>query len=457
VVSPVAGTWTAYIYTRPPGVAGSYTGPVQFTWSAENYVKFGAVSPAELDLAPGKSRNVTARFRMPEQAGDSAAAVRLDAIGSEAEHSEIPVVLRTLIPTGSQGGFFNGTLTGGNARPGVGPVQTYAFDVPSGVNNMSLAVNVTDNGYLLEGLLIDPHGMVLSVEPNVDFTQTQTFAVQLFRSNPQPGRWRFLLLQDFFSSGNQTSLPFTAQIAFNSAQVNAPGLPRGGWLKAGTTVTVPVVITNTGQVSQLYFLDARLRTLATTPLATSQLCGSPTLPGTCSQMIVPTQVRSLGVAAQSPAPINMDTFPITGFFVGGTGAPDLFARPFAPQTVAASLSVPEVPFGLWEIVPSLIGPYGPAGAPTTPVATAAAALMQPFDANTGSDSGDLWAAVVTGAGGFSPAAVGAGGTTTINLYITPTGAPGTTVDGYLYIDTFNPNVNTGDEVVRLPYSYRITK
>ncbi len=457
VVSPMAGTWTAYIYTRPPGGAGSYSGPVQFSWAAENYVKFGSVAPSQLNLPPGASKTFTAQFRMPSQPGDLAAAVRFDDIGSEPAQSEIPVILRALVPTSRQGGFFSGTLTGGNARPGVGNVQTYAFDVPSGVNNMSVAVNVTDNGYVLEGLLIDPHGMVLSVEPNIDFTGAQTNAVQLFRSNPQPGRWQFLLLQDFYSSGNQTSLPFTTQIAFNSAQVSAPGLPRGARLKAGDTITVPVIITNTGQVNQLFFLDARLSALATTPLPTSQLCAAPTLPGTCSLFWVPTQVTGLGVAAQSSAPINMDTFPISGFNVGGTGSPDLFARPVAPKTVAASLNVPEVPFGPWEIVPGLIGPYGPQGAPTVAVATAAAALMQPFDTNTGSDTGDVWSELVTGVGGFSPVAVGPGATVTINLYITPTGAPGTTVSGYVYIDTFNPNVNTGDEVVRLPYSYRITK
>jgi len=30
---------------------------------------------------------------------------------------------------------------------------------------------------------------------------------------------------------------------------------------------------------------------------------------------------------------------------------------------------------------------------------------------------------------------------------------GQVVQGYLFIDTYNPLVTTGDEVVRLPYSY----
>jgi hypothetical protein len=34
---------------------------------------------------------------------------------------------------------------------------------------------------------------------------------------------------------------------------------------------------------------------------------------------------------------------------------------------------------------------------------------------------------------------------------------GTTVQGYLYIDTYNEAVGTGDEVARIPYSYAVTK
>jgi hypothetical protein len=42
------------------------------------------------------------------------------------------------------------------------------------------------------------------------------------------------------------------------------------------------------------------------------------------------------------------------------------------------------------------------------------------------------------------------------LVITPDPAQvGKTITGFVYIDTFNPNVTTGDEVVRIPYSYTI--
>jgi hypothetical protein len=470
IVRPVAGTWTAVVFTRPKGAAASYTGPVKFSWSAERYVKLGSVSPPNLTLAPGATATITAAFSMPAQPGDLGTAIRFG--GSEGEsgtaQADIPLSLRTLIPIDSEGGSFTGTLTGGNGRSGAGPTQTFNFDLPSGVQNMSLALQIADNAYLLQGELIDPNGMNLSVEPNVDPTSgNTTTALQLYRSNPHPGRWRFVLLDDYFSSGNQTALPFTAQIGFNTAQVMASGLPNGGEedrvnLRAGIPVTIPVTVTNTSAVTELYFVDARLRTPATLALSpqASPLCSTTALPGGCTQFVVPTEVSRVDFAAQSTVPINMDAslfsgLPLIGTPFNATGAPDLFAQPVGPDAVAASLKVPEVPFGAWEVVPSLIGPFGPAGAQTADVTTGALALMQPFDSGVSADSGDIWADLTLGTSTFNPLVLAAGQSGTINVTITPPKQIGATVDGYLYIDTFNPNVATGDEVVRIPYRYTV--
>jgi hypothetical protein len=170
VVAPAPGKWTVFIWTRPAGTAGSYTGgTVQFTWAAENYVNFGSLQPAVFNLAPGASEILTAQFSMPMQSGDLAAAIRF---GQSADlngtsQAEIPISLRTLISIGPNGGNFTGTLTGGNGRGGGAPTQTYAFDVPTGVNNMSLVLSIADSGYVLEGLLVDPQGMELSVNVNL--------------------------------------------------------------------------------------------------------------------------------------------------------------------------------------------------------------------------------------------------------------------------------------------------
>jgi hypothetical protein len=462
VVKPQAGTWTAVVYTRKTGVAGSYSGPIQFTWAAENYVELGSVSPAHITLSPGASALVTAEFSMPAQPGDLAAAIRFDHSpdASTANYSEIPVSLRTFIPVGPTGGNFTGTLTGGNSRAGAGPTQTFAFEVPPGINNMSLSLGISDNGYLLEGLLVDPQGMQLSVEANQDpIDGSAQFALQLFHNNPQPGLWKFVLVQNFTSSGNQTSLPFTARIGFNNAQIKASGMPNSPSVMLSASaapVTVPIQVTNTGAITQLYFADARLGTSTVAQLPNQPCSTVTTLPGACGLVYLPTQVSTVAFAAQSSVPITMDALNDVGAGVGGTGSPDIYATQIAPNTVLALLSEPEVPYSVWISEPSLIGPYGPAGAPTEPVTTSAFVVMRAFDTAVAADSGDLWADLTLNTNTFNPLVLTSGATGTIQVVITPDPSQvGKTVSGFVYIDTFNPNVTTGDEVVRIPYSYTI--
>jgi hypothetical protein len=465
IVHPAAGTWTAVIWTRPAGAAGSYAGPVQFTWAAERYVELGTVHPSTLDLPPGQSASITADFMMPSNPGDLSAAIRFSDSKGEHDNSkgedepEIPLSLRTLIPVGPTGGSFTGTLTGGNGRAGVGPYQTYEFDVPWGVATMNLNLEIADNGYLLEGVLVDPNGMQLSVQPNVDAFGNPQFGMSTYHYNPQPGRWRFTLVQDYYSSGNQTSLPFTARIGFNFPQVALSGLPNDAntvLSASGSPVNVQVNVTNTGAVTAAYFADARLRTLGLATLPQQACAAAATLPGTCGLFYVPTEVSTLLFLAESTAPLNMDAYNDVGYIVGGTGNPDIFAAPAAPNTVLASLSVPEVPWGAWVEIPSLVGPYGPGGAPTTPVTMAAAALMQPFDAAVSASSGDIWADLTLGTSTFNPLVLAPGASGTITVTIAPDSTKvGDVVKGYLYIDTFNPTVNTGDEVVRIPYRYTV--
>jgi len=467
VVNPTAGTWTAILWTRAPGLVASYTGPVEFTWAAENYLPFGSVSPASLTLAPGATAHITARFLMPSQPGDQGVAIRFASSGG-VQHSDIPIALRTLIPIGRGGGSFDGTLTGGNGRPDTGPTQTYAFNVPSGINNMSLALEIPDNGYLLEGLLIDPNGMQLSVEPNVDANGNPAFSLQLDRANPQPGLWRFILLVNYYTSGREISIPFTAQIGFNTAEVTATGLPNSPHIQlsaSGPPLVVPVKITNTAGLTEAYFADGRLDGLTKLAFTTFADCENAsgalvtTLPYACFATILPTEVRSVDLLAQATAPINMDASGDTGYIVGFTGAPDIGARPIGRNTVDATLTEPEVPWGAWVLVPALVGPFGPNGAPTTPVTTAVLAELEAFDPSVSSNYGDLWADVSLGTTTFTTGLVLAPGATgTVEVTITPNPAQvGTTVRGFLYIDTFNSTVETGDEVYRIPYSYTVTK
>ncbi len=462
VVKPAAGTWTAVIWTRPSGT-GTYSGPVQFTWAAEQFVNMGSVYPASINLAPGATQSVAADFFMPSEPGDLSAAIRFTEAAQDGSYalSEIPVTLRTLVPVSQTGGSFTGTLTGGNGRPTGGPTQTFEFDVPSGVSNMSLTFQTADNDYLLEGLLVDPNGMQLSVEPNLDTFSDLQFGLQNFRSNPQPGRWQFILLQNFSSSGNQTTLPFTARIAFNSAQITASGLPDSASKKvsvSGAPLTAKITIINSGAVTEAFFADARLSTPTVTTLAPQTCAAKATLPGTCGLFYVPTEVSAIQFTAKSTVPIQMDAYNNVGYNVGFTGSPDLFAKQTGTDTVTASLTEPEIPFGAWIAVPSLIGPYGASGAPTKPVNLSASALVLPWDSAVAADSGDIWADLTLGTNTYNPLMLASGEGGIITLTITPEASQvGKTYSGYVYVDTYNALVGTGDEVVRIPYEYTVTK
>jgi hypothetical protein len=136
--------------------------------------------------------------------------------------------------------------------------------------------------------------------------------------------------------------------------------------------------------------------------------------------------------------------------------PDAIDGAIAPDTVAALVAEPEVPYSFWVVSPSLIGPYGPGGAATEPVTTSAFALMQAFDTAVSADSGDLWVDLTLNTNTFNPLVLPPGESGTINVTITPNASEvGKTVRGFIYIDTFDFNVFTGDETVRIPYGYTV--
>jgi len=459
VVTPTPGVWTAIIFTRTTG-NGSYTGPVVFNWAVERFVSMGSIHPAKLDLAPGETASFTADFFTPSEPGDMAAGVRFTESDGSYTLPELPVVLRTLVPTGPYGGIFSGTLTGGNGRPGSGNEQTFEFDVPAGIRDMSVVVPIADSGYLLTGVLVDPQGMMLSNAINLDPTGAPQYALQHFRFDPQPGRWKYLLIQTLASSGNQTSLPFTARIGFNNSQITVTGLPNSPAKKlsaSGKPVTATIDVTNTGAVTTAYFADARLAKTELVALpegAFTALCPAATLPGACGLVTVPSEASSVKFSAKSTTSIDMDAFDYSGYAFGSD--PDLFAVKTAAHTVVASLEEPEIPYGPWVISPSLVGPYGASGAPTKAVTLSATAVMRPFDTAISADSGDAWADLTLGTNTYNPLYIAPGEAGTITLTITPDPSlVGKTVSGYVFIDTYSQFTATGDEVVRIPYSYTV--
>jgi hypothetical protein len=461
VINPAAGTWTAIFFTRVASSSTSYSGPVHFTWSTEQFVPFGTVSPAVLDLAPGATKTITTWFSTPSQPGDTAAALRFDPVGGgqPASEPEIPVTVRTLVPIGAN---FTGTLTGGNGRAGTGPVHTYEFDVPQDAKNLNLALNISDPNNPLEGLLVDPHGMNLSVGANLDpisSTQVGLKAMQLYHENPEPGRWHFILLENFSISGNQTSLPFSARIGLNTIPYTAPELPDSPHHQlsaSGPPLSVPITITNTSAVTQTFFADARLKEKQIISLPISLCSKTTALPGLCLFTYLPPEVNDAQFLAQSTVPINLDVVAENGYGVGITDSPEIFGHIVAPNTVDASLRAHEIPWSFWVMLPALIGPFGPAGAPTEPVAAGVAVNMQPFDPAVSSDSGNAYSDLSLGTNTFNPLVLAPGQSGVIHVTIKPDKSEvGQTIKGFIYLDNFNNILVAGDEVVRIPYSYTV--
>jgi len=492
VTNPVPGVWTAVLFTP------SYNGAVHLDVSSSRFTSIGTVTRdqgTDVVLQPGQTGSYTVQTTLPAQPGDTSAQVVFTGADGSSVAGAIPVVLRTLVPLGPTGGSFTGTLTGGNGRAGASPVQTYLFDVPNGLKDLDLGLSIADNNYNLEGVLVDPNGLPIDVQS----TQTgatnaatgqpvYTNTMQFFRRDPQPGRWRFVLLINYSVSGRQTSLPFNANIQFNGVGVETRGVPNdaGVTLAQGASVTVPVTVTNTGNTAKDFFIDPRLITTTVYSLGGY----TQPLPLTATEsdplFVVPSESNELSVAAESYAPtvpISMDVFNENGAApYGGTGSPDIEAMAYLDpltgnRAAIVDTKAPEVVPGFWGAQPAEVGPYSDAGPTPSTVATGAAVVAQIFDTATVPSTGDGWdylTAFNTGAAPsapdnfYKPLTLGQGQQGTINVRITPDAAPGTVVHGFLYVDTFNtysapstkrgfPNLTTdiGDELVAIPYTYTV--
>ena len=112
-------------------------------------------------------------------------------------------------------------------------------------------------------------------------------------------------------------------------------------------------------------------------------------------------------------------------------------------------SAGQLPVGPWFVTASEVGPF-PVQAPSGSFTVDATAHTQLFDPDVTTDIGDLWDNLAG-----DVLRVPAGGSGIVNVTFTPTGAKGTVHKGVLYVTTADLYALTGDEVVALPYSYKI--
>jgi hypothetical protein len=449
VHNPIAGTWTAVIFTI--NNAAVYSGAVQFSYQTELTHSAGTVSPASKTLAPGASGTFQVTVTAG-QAGDNSLDLHLGTGGSA--DGSIPIIIRALVPISSGGGSFNGNLTGGGSTGNAGQEFTYQFNVPSGKPSLNVGLQLTDNNYNLNGFLVDPNGQPVDVQSTAQFDANDNFLgygpdMQFFRGTPQAGLWTLVLVDNGPGDGAHLTEPYSGAISFTAPSVTSSGIPNSSStvLPAGVPVTATITITNTGNIRKDFFADARLNGKTPQELLGSDVNNVPLPLSLFAQpnWLVPTNTNALAVAAQGTVPITMD---VQWIF----GDPD-FGAVSVGNVAAAALVAPEVAPGFFFGLPEATGPFT---TPTTgTVNLAAVANTNPFDSAVSASSGDVWAESVNPSATYTPLSLGPGQTGTITLTFTPNASTGTVVSGFVGVDTFNLATDAGDELINIPYTYKV--
>ncbi|HEY1741215.1 MAG TPA: S8 family serine peptidase, partial [Acidimicrobiia bacterium] len=443
VHDPTPGTWTAVIWSRHD--ATEVTGSVLFSFVSQKYVSSGRISPTHLKLASGATGNFRVTATYPATAGDFVGDLRMNTGGPD--DSGIPVTLRAYVKLPPASGTFAGILTGGNGRAVFGvDNEAYQFRVPAKRPGLNISVTMQDPGYRVTGYLVDPALQTLDVQSTSDPTGVVQKSMQFFEHNPRVGVWTLILAMQDGNAGQKIEEPFTGSINLKANAVTATHVPHTVALPAGVPVHTTIHVTNTGSAEKWYFVDPR-----TTASASMQLTGldssSVSLPvaGSTPEFLVPTDATALSFAATASVPIEMDVST-------AGGAPDVESS--SGTTVSASVAAPEVSPGQWAADPAEIGPF-PATAPAATATVSAAVNANTFDSNVTSTTGDVWLTSTGAASGFSPLDLQPGQSGDITVTFTPTGSSGTTVSGFLDVDTFNPSTDSGDQLKRFQYMYRI--
>ncbi|HEY7282419.1 MAG TPA: S8 family serine peptidase [Actinomycetota bacterium] len=447
VRTPQAGTWTAVIFTVS---TAPYFGPVQFSFSTQQFHGVGTVSPSSVTVAPHGSATIHVTLTAGPT-GDAGYDLHLGT--GRPDDGSIPILLRSLVPLARNGGSFSGTLTGGGVTGNAGQSETFQFTVPGGKPSLNVHVALADANYQINGFLVDPNGQPLDVQSSASFNGNGSFLgfgrdLQFFRTSPSSGRWTLTLLVAGPIDGARVSEPFTSTISFGAPNVTATGLPNSPsvHLAPGTPVTATISITNTGSVEEFYFADPRLDGAVPQELLGSGVNDVPLPLSLFAQpnWLVPTHTRALVVGAEGTVPIVMDV-------VALNGGPDVLGLSFGNDSVAA-LGAPEVAPGFWFGIPEARGPF--TTATTGTVDLAAVADANRFDSAVSSTSGDLWKQSVDATAPWTPLGLAPGQTGTITVTITPS-ASAHHVRGFIDVDTFNLASNSGDEVASIPYRYTV--
>ncbi len=440
---PAPGTWTA-VFFASASPAG-FHGKVLYEFTAKRYGPIGDVSPRSLTLRPGETGTFHVSVKLPDDAGDRSAAVEID--NQFRTKTTIPLTLRSLLSTSTNGGAFTGAITGGNGRSAIGEqTQTYVFDVPKGKRDLGIDLTLAgDPHQQLFAALLSPDHQVLSLQTN-----NGTNTLQGYVRAPAAGRWVLFLNLNNPAAGTAISETFTGHLRYDTVDVTAVGVP-SGTVPAGQPIAVTLTVRNTGVAPAAFFADPRRTELVDYNLVTQlNTTASTSIPFDLNNLpptwLVPAETGTLTIQQSSTVPADFDAAPFNN------GLPELYGQPQG-QTALATLSADRVTQGLWSAEPTALGPTN---GPVTGTATySVVAHAKAFDSTAVSSTGDAWQRATNASAPFTPLVLQPGQTGTITVTITPGGAAGTTVNGVLYVDTFSDAVLSGDELAAIPYRYTI--
>lgn len=246
VARPAPGRWVARVQLReaPRNVLQPFTLLVmpyqRSSWSWIN------VEGALDTLAPGESRSLTARVRVPE---DAAPGTHLGHLHVGA--AIVPLSVIVPVPLAKGQGRFAGTfLHGYQGSWGNGDWIYHHLAVPPGTRSLAANIQWPDVDNAVEFYLIDPAGRPVMGKSNtedvVDDGDSDALTSQLLLAEPKPGMWR-LLAHSFAFSGRGRPEPYFGVISTGEELVS----PRQVELRirSGEPAPLALVVRNPGRAA----------------------------------------------------------------------------------------------------------------------------------------------------------------------------------------------------------------
>jgi len=216
VSAPQPGRWTADIVwggvdqdlSLPPVAPGSYTGPLSFRVSGQDWITTPATRPVV--IGAHQSASVPLRVAFPASPGDHPESVQFSA--SARGHvpattvTSVPVARRTLVP--SSGGSFQTLITstvGRSQGASVGQASTYNIDVPAGASQLTASFSTADvsSDNTITYYLVSPTGTVAASGSTPDAAGTSPGTVTLTTASPVSGTWEIDVELGLTTSGKE--------------------------------------------------------------------------------------------------------------------------------------------------------------------------------------------------------------------------------------------------------------